>query len=345
MKEPASLTVAAGATAVLEVEAINSTGYQWYKVGTGALSDTGKYSGTATSTLTITNVQLAEEGDYECVATGPTGSDTSESALLMTERLVGLWKFEGDLTDTVTTEVTGAPVHDGIYVGGSEAYDASGISGQALSFLDDPNHLVISGDATDFNFYPQGFTASAWIKTTANLDWQSVFSKNPGATSGFSMSVEPALSNRFSAALFGNPIASVGSATENISDDQWHMATMTYDPNVGSGIGSLEFYVDGLSEGSTAVSGTYPTGPESLVLGTSLDGTSPLIGSMDDVRVYSYSLNDIDVAQLYMDTTGLPVCYTDPGPADISGDCIVNIVDIALMAAQWLEDGNSYPSP
>ncbi|OGW96874.1 MAG: hypothetical protein A3G33_00380 [Omnitrophica bacterium RIFCSPLOWO2_12_FULL_44_17] len=71
--ENASFTVAASGTAPLS--------YQWRK-GTSPLSDTGKFSGVTTTTLTISDVADAEEGNYNCVVSNMVGSATSDDASL-----------------------------------------------------------------------------------------------------------------------------------------------------------------------------------------------------------------------------------------------------------------------
>src|SRR3990167_6453684 len=71
--ENASFTVAASGTAPLS--------YQWRK-GTSPLSNAGKYSGVTTTTLTITGVTNAEEGNYNCVVANTIGSATSNDGVL-----------------------------------------------------------------------------------------------------------------------------------------------------------------------------------------------------------------------------------------------------------------------
>lgn len=83
---PSPLSVCPGGNGSFKV---NATGpaltYQWYKVGSPdqQLTNTGKYSGVKTSTLTITGVTATEAGSYYVKAAGSCGtSKTSTSALL-----------------------------------------------------------------------------------------------------------------------------------------------------------------------------------------------------------------------------------------------------------------------
>lgn len=62
--------------------------YQWWKNETNILTDGGNVSGAATATLTITNVQFDDSGDYQVIVTNAFGSVTSSVA-----RLTMKWKF------------------------------------------------------------------------------------------------------------------------------------------------------------------------------------------------------------------------------------------------------------
>ena len=85
-ENPSPLSVCPGGSGSFKV---NATGpaliYQWYKVGPPdqTLTNTGKYGGVTTSTLTITGVTTTEVGSYYVKMTGSCGtSKTSTSALL-----------------------------------------------------------------------------------------------------------------------------------------------------------------------------------------------------------------------------------------------------------------------
>ena len=55
-------------------------------------------------------------------------------------------------------------------------------------------------------------------------------------------------------------------------------------------------------------------------------------GLIDDVRIYSYALTAEELAAV-MAGTG---CESYPS-ADFNRDCIVNLVDMAMLSSAWLE--------
>lgn len=73
-------------------------GYQWYFDGT-ALTDGGQFNGSATTSLTISNVQFTNTGNYMLVVTNPVGSATSSAAVLT---VVGPPTLTAPLTNQVT---------------------------------------------------------------------------------------------------------------------------------------------------------------------------------------------------------------------------------------------------
>lgn len=80
--QPVSLNANIGDNVSFSVVAIG-TGltYQWQKDGS-PLSNGGNISGATTSTLNISNVQVADYGSYTCVVSGTCGNETSNTAIL-----------------------------------------------------------------------------------------------------------------------------------------------------------------------------------------------------------------------------------------------------------------------
>jgi hypothetical protein len=113
--QPGNRTNDVGTTATFGVTVTGTSplSYQWQKEGAN-LSDGANISGTTSSRLTLTNVQLADAGSYSVVVTNLAGSATSSNALLAvnvpsTNTAVNLipatrsWKYQSTSTDYSAT--------------------------------------------------------------------------------------------------------------------------------------------------------------------------------------------------------------------------------------------------
>ncbi len=80
---PEAVARCPGESAVFSVAATGdgTVSYQWQKDG-GDLSNGGHYSGVTTATLTVSDIDPADVGDYRCVVTAGCGSVTSNPAAL-----------------------------------------------------------------------------------------------------------------------------------------------------------------------------------------------------------------------------------------------------------------------
>jgi len=81
--QPQSADISRGKQAKFTVSATGTiSGYQWQKDGV-ALNDGGKYTGTTTAELTISDVAQSEEGNYTVMISGDCGNVTSDTATLL----------------------------------------------------------------------------------------------------------------------------------------------------------------------------------------------------------------------------------------------------------------------
>jgi len=341
--DPLYTTVAAGTDAVLSIDGINIVNYQWYKDGLAIGEQAGKYSGTNTAVLTVHDVQVADEGYYHCeVDNGSTDADVSVSALLLTKRLVGWWKMDGDLTDSVSEAVAGATGHDGSSV--DPNFVENGKDGGAIEFRGTVDGLVtVTDSASYYNFYPNGYTVSVWVQNTQDSGWACYVAKEQRPEQpwkGYVLTQEkgyPVMSLRQSGD--GNGMFS----NVQVSDGNWHMVTCTYDADAGLS----RLYVDGWLVNQFNTTGVPGTNGYDMIFGAELpDGSdSPYTGMLDDIRVWSYPLKSLEVANLYVDfNPGETVCLEYPlhdvgGPEGIGTeyrDCRVDLYDLASMANTWL---------
>lgn len=320
---PVSQTVDAGAPVTLTAAGENIQSYQWYRQGT-------LLNGQDAATLQIPALGIADEGVYHCVLSNSVGSVQSAAAVVVSKRLAGWWKLDGNLTDSVAAAVPGAPVHHGAVA--DPNFVVAGKNGGAYEFFGDGRTIVIDDSADYFNFFPRGLTVSAWIKTT-QTGWGGFVGKLEGSASGFYLTHNGTLS--------AGGMRGVGQVQYDTQVyDVWQLVTMTWD----AASQTMSHYVNGKLQSQTVYAAVPPVGSLPLYFGAeSLDGTAfPYVGLLDDVRLWSYPLDLLAVAHLYTDLTpGDEVCLENP-VFDVSGpqglpDCRVSVYDLAVFAAQWLD--------
>jgi hypothetical protein len=324
-----SFSISASATA---------THYRWTKAGMGELVDGGIYSGSQTDTLTITGAAVTDEGAYYCIAyngdpdAGGTPSAPSNAEWLVTHRLVGYWKLDGDMTDSVATEVPGAIAHDGVMNSGDPNYldESNSLSGTAMRFFNDGQFMELP-DADFFNFYEDGFTIIYWYKQYANAGWRLPMSKFDLGTRGWLFGHSGNNPNtRFIVETFGGPYLGV------MTDGQWNMATVTYDPVTDT----LTAYSNGDQNAQNTVDlSALPLPAAKVLIGGA--GTDAIDAAIDEVRMYSYPLTSTEIATLYTDTVSDTYICVEGLEGfenyDLNHDCRINLADFALVASQWLE--------
>jgi hypothetical protein len=359
LSEPESITVTAGADVEFSVEAASITPitYKWYKAG----NDVDVLS--STDILTISDAQVDDEGYYYCVITNDTLVPVeSAHARLMTERLVGWWKLDGDAVDSVNLEVPGAPPHDGILP--TEPNFVAGIDGIGIEFFGAGAVIPISDSSDYFNFYAQGMTVSAWVNCSFGSTWDGVVGKKQldaededlgiaGSVLGVngisawtpvaaSNMVLYGVGNKNGKQVHGNP------DDGDIHDDEWHLITGVIEPDYSDRSCRVLIYVDGvLRETSDSFDmDAVPLSPEALVIGAENEsGLGSFHGKVDDVRIYSYARNNVDIALMYTNLTDEAACIDQDDPwlkFDIAGEpgepswCSVDILDFAELAAVWM---------
>jgi hypothetical protein len=332
---PQNQVVDAGATAVFTVAGVNQISYAWYKTPDPVNNTPGDDTlvGGNSDTLTINNVQLANEGYYFCKLTNGFGSASSNVAKLMTKRLVGWWKMDDDYNDSSPnpTPVNGTPVGDPAFV--------VGLIGTKAVDLDGDDYVRI--DAVAGNLVTNDVTMNAWVKTTDTA--ASWFSCNT-STGGNVMMFD--IDGGLAAIYDGGGYE--GYSTTSVSDGQWHMVTYTRSGATGS------LYVDGVRENTHTPNFSFSpnnlwsigqewdwnSDPESGPIG--LTASDFLIGVVDDVRIYDYALDPYTIATIYTGVTSETVCVEEP-QADFNGDCKTDFKDFADFASAWL-DCNLYPA-
>jgi hypothetical protein len=194
--------------------------------------------------------------------------------------------FEGDFQDRSANgyhgqDVGGIELSPGI-VGTSGYFD--GVDDQLL-FPDFPDGLIATGD----------FTIAYWFKTPAG-SIRSVVSKRATCNLSAFMDVRMAADRRM------NLEVSDSSGRVTIStvaaDDTWHHAAFTRSNQ------TLRSFLDGQAVGQLEMPYNFDlTNNVTLGVGNSacvnLDGTQPMQGGIDELRIYSRALGDAEVLQLF----------------------------------------------
>jgi len=343
--QPQDSLIWPGETATFSVDVLSAAGaevsYAWYKQGVGPIS------GATGATLEIPDPQLDDEGLYYCVATNEFGSDTSASARLKLKKLVGHWPFDGDFEDKIAG-------HHGTPVGQTPVFvegivPADGGPGQAVQFdgLGAPlsQAVRISSDGVP----PQSsFTISFWEKTTSDTATGYIFSSSDGAAGA--VGYEYIYLWRYSGDTHyvgfnvGRDFALHGAmGAVPVSRQEWHLVTFVYDYEQNR----YRYYVDAenLTLGTDATTPT-PSGFQlvspmedfvaDFFVGNRENLLRPYLGLVDDLRIYDFAMDDVDIATLYTDTVGGYVCLEEV-PNDLNGDCVVNLEDLVILVSAWTE--------
>ncbi|MBI9019056.1 MAG: hypothetical protein JEZ07_17530 [Phycisphaerae bacterium] len=341
--EPADILVAPGDSALFEMSVSSGSPItvNWYlsqDKELDTLSDILLQT-TSEASLTIETVGLEDAGKY-VFATIDNDSDTtmlSRAALLEVERLAGHWRMDNDFTDASGNDFTAS-------YGLNPVFEA-GYDNQAILLDSDPNMVVVEQSEESFNFYHLGLTLSCWVKNDTN-GWQGLISKQDRYLSdnweGYVFVLNGSGNANFNLRGAGG-ISSVS----QVNDNQWHLVTATYDSQTGQ----IAIYVDGELENQTTLTANPLMADNPVVIGAEQptgDTLSLYQGLIDDARIYTYALSPAQVLDIYNDLTDPDkVLCLYPNVADITGpqgspDCQVNLLDFAMFANNWLENGN-YP--
>lgn len=91
-------------------------------------------------------------------------------------------------------------------------------------------------------------------------------------------------------------------------------------------------------ENELTFEGTASPNTNPLLIGVErVDGGVAFTGLIDDLKIWSYAVDDFDLARMYTDVmTDEFVCVGLP-EFDFNEDCVTNLEDFAIFAAAWLD--------
>jgi hypothetical protein len=331
-----------------------------------------------TSTLQINTPEVADQGNYYCIANNPGGTAVkSNTVALVIKRLLAQYDFEGNLAPAVDSAAD-APTGQGKSVAGltePNSLLATNIalayvtgyngSGQAVS-LDDPNQYIDFGPTgypklgsllTGIGGGLDACTILCWVKPDQVTNSLNVLnSYNDNTTTGVGFSIESNMDVRINARGEATTILTNQGRPNrpgyNIFNGQWHLIGVSWDAKAKTGT----VYVDGQWVAGTTTAGTpasYAVWQRGVLAGAGRQGTPNrhllanfFGGAIDNLRIYNYSVDANVIANEYYTVTGILPCtnLTFVGNAyniDNTGSsyCKVDMADFAVFASNWLQSG------
>jgi hypothetical protein len=210
-----------------------------------------------------------------------------------------------------------------------------GVKGQAIALNAATSVVdsVVLGTAANLNFGADtDFSVSIWIQSTGTAPWGAVISNkdwNDGMNVGWGLfdysgpDMDWNIANGTSRADLYFP---------DLYDGKWHHVCAT---NSRGGLASV--YIDGgltTEQTITVIPGTIDTGL-AVTIGADGLGNYPFRGLVDEVKIFNYVLEPIDVARIYTGIVpGANVCIGKV-EFDLNNDCRVTLEDFALLAGAW----------
>lgn len=357
VESPKDVVVPAGGQASLTVAGLNQTDYAWWRSVDDATDtpddDTLVAEGGDLATLVLENVQLEDEGYYYCVISNQLDSLRSAAALVMIERMVAQWKFEGNLMDELGE-------HNGVGLvmpGGDqpgvvqEPNYVPGIIGEGSAVVvNGVNQLIEIPFSRKLN--PASFTVTAWARPDAlDSDYRAVVSGRqevPGVGGSQGGLIIYATGGDNWEFWTGHSGGWQNSGTVllpvTVEDEAWTHLAISFEATGQSGenlTGIKRLYINGRLV-ALNTEGLYRPNPvQALQIGAGQNETINhdyfFGGAIDDVALYNYALDGMEVGRLYHEVTGERVCADNIGlEFDWNGNCKVDIGDLAIFAASWL---------
>jgi alpha-tubulin suppressor-like RCC1 family protein len=302
ISQPTNQTVVVGGTANFNVTASGTPplSCQWAFNGTNI-------AGATNTTLTLTNVQLSQAGNYAVLVTNLYGFILSSNAVLMVNLsplcnpppsgLVGWWPGEGNANDSVGT-------NNGTLVGG--ATFANGKVGLGFR-LDGTNGYVQIPDSDALK--PANVTIEAWVWLDPNVNTgpsgESIIFKRNSWTflfEGYSL-LKQSIDNgngtytdRFQSVVTRNGNQVVINSTTVVQRGVWYHVAATYDGN------KLTLYVNGVAEASAVAGFALDYGTRPVFIGTTGEPapyTSIFAGIIDEPSIYNRALSTNEIQAIY----------------------------------------------
>ena len=324
-------------------------GYQWRFNGTNL-------SGATSSSLTLTNVQLTQAGNYAVLVTNAYAPPALSTNAVLTvnaapctlspSNIVGWWAGEGNALDSTGT-------NNGSLQGGVTF--AAGKVGQAFNLNGSSAYVNIPSSASVNVGAAGGLTMECWIKPADVANNHALMEWNNGAGGGthFWISVA-APSGNGPGCLYANLIDTgvnshiLTTPANLVNTNGFQHVAVTYDKTSGVGV----LYYNGTAVVSQNLGSFAAQTSYNLQLGTRIsDGNGFYRGLMDEVSLYSRALSAAEIAAIYAAgasgkcPVGPPVLTTQPqSQAVVLGSNVTfNVVATGAppLAYRWKFNGTN----
>ncbi len=264
------------------------------------------------------DVVVNADTTFTLSATNSQGTETAQVSVTTfavdDPSLVAHWRVgeaEGETTGTTLISETGE-LFNGVFVG-TPAFDTTdpapvpGGSTASIAFDGFGSWVEVTNFGGIGGSSPR--TLAFWFKGPAN---QGNFNANlvgwgtGGTSNRFDTRINSAGTNQIRTEVAGS--GSNGTAT--IADDTWHHCAVVFDPNLGTTIGDIRFYIDGQPDALTVSGGTQvnTTTTNPVIIGSSrIFPERALTGKMDDIRIYDRALADEEILALFEPADDAPL--------------------------------------
>ncbi len=211
--------------------------------------------------------------------------------------LVAHYDFEtGSGTTAYDTSGYGTAAN-GTFVGTGVSWVPGKVGNSAVSFNTARDSWINCGKGTKLDIAGQ-ISLAFWLKADANDNtrWNMLVSK--GNDNGYRVCRDSGgnATNGITFATSGHyPGDNVFAS--NVLDGQWHHVATTYAWDGTSAVSRI--YIDGvLTDENTGIGYDISRNSYNLLLGNNEQYSSPMCGSLDDVRIYNHALNQAEVNAL-----------------------------------------------
>lgn len=330
--------------------------YRWYKDSTNLLT------GATNLTLTLTNLQVADSGNYSLTASNSLGSATSSNALLTvlnppidtTNNLLTHLKFDETTGLTAADSTTNG--NNGAlqgFPGDDTQWVAQGRINGAIHFLPASSGyqtvVLVPDPVGMFDFSTSlTFTLSAWFRgSSAQVDGAGIICKGFGA-GGEQYCFDVYLGNfRFYCRDAAGTNVTTLNTPSQLNNTWQHVVVVFNQP-----FNRLKFYLNGTEVASTTPPASLYSNTHDVSIGSrelSITGSGgynlPLVSDIDDVRIYDRSLSPADVLVLYNENP-LPVSFVQPPQSAnlFVGDTLrltAAVEGTRPITWQWLKNGTN----